>query len=122
VTNFIFIVAPLLFHQLPDEPYIDLAKSRRQSYGVTDFDQVLLNCFRMVDCQSIFFSYSDGEFELRCHENLRPKDISIIIPSKTYFLLPFGSTYGIQFEDFDISESVLKEACKLLIVNNIHGN
>ena len=131
MTDFEFMYAPMLFHQLPSESYIKLAESRRASYGIVAFDRILIDYFKMVDCESMFFNYLNTDFELRCHGGLRPvkfvnipglRDGDLTMSSKDYFLLPFGSIDGIKFKNLDISESVLEEACKLLIVNNLHGN
>ena len=129
LTDFEFLYAPLLFHQKYGENYPVLASSRRANYGTIEFDQVLIRYYQLIDCESLFFTYSNTEFEFRCHERLCDMEIMNIydgkykMNSKDFFLMIFGSIYGINFQNnMEFSESTLEEACQLLIVNNIHGS
>jgi hypothetical protein len=115
--DFEFIQAPFLYGQNHDIDYCDLARARRLTAGGRTFDQVLVEYSYLKDCESIFFDYTNFSFELRCHVGLRDA------AHKSFFLLPFGSMCGIGFRDgIHISESVLKDACRMLIIEPVHGS
>ena len=115
--DFDFIYVPFLTHQSFGEKYIDIL--------TVEFDKIIPKCFGMVDNEVLFFKYSENDFEFRCHKKLKlPQTIygKFQLDVQEFFLMIFGSRYGIKIMNFGISESKIEKACKLLIVNHVHGS